>query len=135
MVDPAHFSADLSTDEPPKSGSHDPEAHPQSAAPDPTGRREFVRTSVVLTVEIVSQGTTYPGTTENLSPGGVFVCSEHLLEPDENVDLLIHLPNASTITAHGVVRWIRAAHAAPGGAGMGIQFRKLEGALPRAETR
>ncbi len=127
MADPMQTD---STDLPPSSRSghkHDPEAHPQLACLDPTGRRKFVRTNIELAVELCIEGQSFAASTENLSPGGVFVRTDQSLQVGETVDLLIVMPNRSQITAHGVVRWVRSAALVPAGAGVGIQFLQLEG--------
>ncbi len=126
MADPER-SDDLTLDANLAPSHHDPEAHPQEASPDPTGRRKFVRTVIDLAVEIRIEDEAHQARTENLSPGGAFVCTTHLLEPGETLDLIITMPNQSLVTAHGVVRWVRPQDVAPQGSGMGIQFLQMEG--------
>lgn len=106
---------------------HDPEAHPQSATPDPTGRRKFLRTNIELPVDLLVFDERHVGTTENLSPGGVFVRCPPVLQVGETVDLTITMPNRSRISAHGVVRWVRAPEQDAQDGGVGIQFLQLEG--------
>lgn len=126
----AHSAAQKSDSQRPSSNAnrHDPEAHPQASAPDPTGRRKFQRTDIQLEVSLSVAERVAAGRTENLSPGGVFVATDFLLQVGQEIDVTITLPNDRKIVAHGQVRWVRersAASAAP--AGMGIQFEQIEG--------
>jgi Tfp pilus assembly protein PilZ len=123
----AHDSISPESDDAAPISRHDPEAHPHTAAPDPTGRREFVRTVIDLPVEIPTSEAKYLGQTENLSPGGAFVRSAFVIATGERIDLVITMPNASQVTAHGIVRWVREAHPTNPGPGMGIQFLQMEG--------
>lgn len=114
-------------DPPPSSVSrHNPEAHPGETAPDPTGRRRFMRTNVSLPVELHHAGADVEGQTENLSPGGVFVRTTLACAEGETIELSIQLPNSAHITAHGTVRWVRAAQGASVPAGLGIEFVDLQ---------
>lgn len=129
------MAADISDPPPASTSRHDPEAHPAEAAPDPTGRRKFMRTNVELPVQFLHTESPRQGLTENLSPGGVFVRSDWSCEVGQVVHLTIRLPNASRITAHGIVRWVRPSKPENPKPGMGIEFTELDGGGPTAPHR
>jgi len=65
------------------------------------------------------------GTVRNLSRGGSFFLSTHLLPVGHSFDMQIQLPGAEPIRAVGEVRYH---HQYAEGVGMGIRFVRLGGA-------
>ena len=61
----------------------------------------------------------------NLSEGGLFLCSDMLLEVGEDLILEIPHPDGTTTQTHGRVAWVTRGEGAPGSAGMGIEFARL----------
>ena len=86
---------------------------------DPDGygqRRRFTRRDVRLPARIVADGRELEATTENISPGGAFLCVEL---PKETVDLSasIRLPQGRGLHVQAKVRWRRS-----NPPGVGIEF-------------
>ena len=85
--------------------------------PDDYGqRRRFTRRDVQLPARVIAGGRELEATTENISPGGAFLCVEL---PKETVDLFasIRLPQGRGLHVQAKVRWRRASPP-----GVGIEF-------------
>ena len=85
--------------------------------PDDFGqRRRFTRRDVRLPARVLVAGHELEATTENISPGGAFLCVE---VPKEIVDLSasIELPQGRGLHVQAKVRWRRASPP-----GVGIEF-------------
>jgi hypothetical protein len=85
--------------------------------PDDFGqRRKFTRRDVQLSTRVLVAGQELTATTENISPGGAFLCVEL---PEETVDLFasIELPQGRGLHVQAKVRWRRASPP-----GVGIEF-------------
>jgi hypothetical protein len=85
--------------------------------PDDFGqRRRFTRRDVRLPARVLVAGHELEATTENISPGGAFLCVEL---PKEIVDLSasIELPQGRGLHVQAKVRWRRASPP-----GVGIEF-------------
>ena len=79
-------------------------------------RRKFTRRDVRLPARVLVAGQELEATTENISPGGAFLCVEL---PKETVDLFasIDLPQRRGLHVQAKVRWRRA-----NPPGVGIEF-------------
>jgi len=85
--------------------------------PDDYGqRRRFTRRDVQLPARVIAGGRELEATTENISPGGAFLCVEL---PKETVDLFasIRLPQGRGLHVQAKVRWRRSDPP-----GVGIEF-------------
>ena len=85
--------------------------------PDDFGqRRKFTRRDVQLPARVLVAGQELEAKTENISPGGAFLCVE---VPKETVDLSasIELPQGRGLHVQAKVRWRRA-----NPPGVGIEF-------------
>jgi len=104
-------------------GGNDVVAIRQHESRDTTRQARF---EVSLLVGVESESNFYVGFTENLSEGGVFVATHSLKGVGAECDLMILLPDQSTICATGRVRWIRQYSGAEGThPGMGIRFDQI----------
>ena len=83
-----------------------------------------VRLSTAVTVE--SGGLRYAGKSCDLSRGGIFVATDHMVAVGEDVRLTIELPNGS-LSVEGTVRGQRDIEAQDDGIpGLGIAFTRLQ---------
>jgi uncharacterized protein (TIGR02266 family) len=94
----------------------------------PDERRCDPRFAVAVQVTLQSEHNFYTGLTQDLSGGGLFVATHHLLPIGERIRLRFTLPTAKEpIDTLTEVRWVRQT-AMPGGGGevgMGLQFLQL----------
>lgn len=105
-------------------------------------RRVHPRYHLKLAITLRGDNNFYTGITSDISTGGVFIATQHILPVGTPVVLQFHLTRFDVdVTVAGVVRWIREPEATArggevfGGAyvddvkpGMGVQF---EGLTPR----
>ena len=85
--------------------------------PDDYGqRRRFTRRDVQLPARVIAGGRELEATTENISPGGAFLCVEL---PKETVDLFasIRVPQGRGLHVQAKIRWRRSDPP-----GVGIEF-------------
>ena len=89
-------------------------------------RRLSEREPVTVRVDYSTIDAMFSEFTRNINEGGLFIESETLLTPDEQVQLHFRLPGVEDLfKVSGRVAWIRE----PGGeepAGMGIEFENLD---------
>ena len=100
----------------------------------PNERRQEPRNTVVVDVTLESEHNFYTGLTQDLSNGGLFVATTHILREGEQVRLTFTLPNCKDpIESIAEVRWTRPSAMPDGGgeAGMGLRFLTL---TPQAKT-
>lgn len=90
-------------------------------------RRRVPRVPLQTEITFEGQSNFYTGLTQDISTGGLFVCTERLLPAGTKIDLLFCLPAGTRIEVKGEVRWVREkpASTAESPAGMGIQFENL----------
>ncbi len=82
--------------------------------------RRAVRMRVQVAARYVSERLTIDGVVTDLSPDGVFFCSDYLDATGESVRVSINVPwRADPIHLRGEVRWVSEA---PRTGGMGIRF-------------
>lgn len=96
--------------------------------PDPSNRRQASRISMDVSVSFGSEHNFYAGFTENISEGGLFIASDHLLPMGTMFDLALDLPSLdATANISCEVRWIRelAYSDAENPPGMGVRFLDL----------
>jgi len=85
--------------------------------------RRAVRMRVELPARYVSERLTIDGLVTDLSPDGVFFCSDYLDATGESVRVSIDIPwRSQPLQLHGEVRWV--SETARIG-GMGIRFRDV----------
>jgi uncharacterized protein (TIGR02266 family) len=90
-------------------------------------RRRVPRVPLQTEVTIEGHSNFYTGFTQDISTGGLFVCTKQLLPVGTKIDLVFRLPDGKRIAVKGEVRWVRdiafsSSEALPG---MGIQFENL----------
>ena len=89
-------------------------------------RREFPRKRLVRELGVFTDDNFYSGFSEDISEGGIFVCTHELLPVGTHVQLSLELPGGHKLEAGGRVCWLRDPHdpvaVAPG---MGVQFDAL----------
>ena len=92
-------------------------------------KRGAPRAKAHVFIDLVSEHNFWTGLAVNVSEGGVFVATHHLLPPGSLVSLSLRLPGAKCITALGVVCWTRPysgeEHTPPG---LGVQFTRIDSA-------
>ena len=82
--------------------------------------RRAVRTKVQVPARYVSERLTIDGVVTDLSPDGVFFCSDYLDATGESVQVSIDVPwRSAPIHLRGEVRWVSEM---PRTGGMGIKF-------------
>ena len=113
-----------------------------SASPGRDERRAHPRFHLRLAITLQGDNNFYAGMTSDLSEGGVFIATQHILPIGTPVLMQFHLERFATdLTVHGVVCWVRdveatARHDANFGggvigdgdevkAGMGVRFDGL----------
>lgn len=83
-------------------------------------RRSAVRTKVRVAARYVSEHLTIEGVVTDLSPDGVFFCSDYLDAPGEAVRVSVDVPWLSQpLRLRGEVRWVSEVFRV---GGMGIRF-------------
>jgi uncharacterized protein (TIGR02266 family) len=105
---------------------------PAFADDEPTLAERRVHRRLDLHAEVVfaCQNDLYshPGVTHDVSQGGVFLATEHLMPPGEQLALTFTIPGfAIALEATAEVRWVREQPSADGRspAGMGLKFVEL----------
>jgi len=94
---------------------------------DHDNRREYARVGLEVKVDLRSEDTFYTGFSENISEGGLFICTESPFEIGDTVELTLSLMGGSPRAHKAVVRWIRPEGASGGlPAGIGVQFTDLD---------
>jgi uncharacterized protein (TIGR02266 family) len=111
----------------------------QSPSVAPAERRDVQRYGARLAITLVGDNNFYLGMTENISEGGIFVATHHMLPIGSILELQFRIPTTDEMLAvEGEVRWIRPPKALANEAnifgaeddnrmrsGMGIQFKNL----------
>lgn len=92
-----------------------------------TQSRKTTRVNAYLCIDLCSEHNFWTGLTMNISEGGVFVATHHILEVGSLVGLHLELPRESRILVLGEVKWTRVYtgndDVPPG---LGIQFVGLD---------
>jgi uncharacterized protein (TIGR02266 family) len=112
-------------------------------APEPDGtvpltrrsRRAAERAFIDVDVGFVSDSNFYAGLSMDMSAGGLFVATYQIRPVGTPVMLSFVLPDGTTVTVAGEVRWVRDPRSGEAIPGMGIAFRGLEGADLEAVQR
>lgn len=105
-------------------------------APPVDDRRVDPRYEVDFAISFVGGNNFWVGASQNLSEGGVFIASQHVLPIGTPVSMTFTLPDTDEpIVVTGIVKWLRAGSSTEGAssdwipfvkAGMGIQFHALD---------
>lgn len=87
-------------------------------------RQSHARAPIQFPVEYIQAGTAGQGTCQNLSRGGMFICTSQPAQPGSQLSLTFHLPNLShTFAVLARVVWARNDEIDPRARlGMGVQF-------------
>ena len=87
-------------------------------------RRVHDRTSLEIEVSLESDHNFFMGLTENISEGGLFVCTHRLLEIGSCIEITLALPGPyAPVKLQAIVRWVRIFNVASDTSpGMGLQF-------------
>ena len=93
---------------------------------DASERRVHTRLDLEVRVDLFSDDTFFTGFTENVSEGGLFICTTALFSLGDELSIRVSLMGGPAREYGVVVRWIRP----PGGigglpGGIGVQFRDL----------
>lgn len=100
-------------------------------------RRLHPRYHLKLAITLRGDNNFYTGITHDISTGGVFIATQHILPVGTPVVMQFHLTRFDVdITVAGTVRWIREPSTLPGAVfhgghveevkpGMGVQFQEL----------
>jgi uncharacterized protein (TIGR02266 family) len=90
-------------------------------------RRAEARLACEFQVEFVHDTHFYAGLTQDISCGGIFVATYHLLPIGTRLVVNFELPDGSAVRAGGEVRWIREEEAAGSERpGLGVAFTDLD---------
>ncbi len=108
----------------------------ESRAPE-SMRREHVRFSVELEVNLGSEHNFYAGLAENLSAGGVFIATHRLEKVGSKIDVSLKLSDSEEVfKLVGEVRWVRVYNElSDTPPGLGIRFIELPAAATAAINR
>lgn len=99
-------------------------------------KRGAPRASAHVFIDVASEHNFWTGLTMNLSEGGVFVATHHVVPPGSLVSLHLDLPKTERIVALGVVCWARPFSGdddVP--PGLGIQFTRIDALESLAKIR
>lgn len=86
------------------------------------GKRRHKRIIKRLDTEFSSEGSSFRGTSSNLSEGGLFLRTTKPLPPNTQVDVAIQLPDNIVSRLKGTVRWVLKSAMRTGRSGMGIEI-------------
>ncbi|MDA8240735.1 MAG: PilZ domain-containing protein [Nitrospiraceae bacterium] len=86
------------------------------------GKRRHKRIIKRLDTEFSSEGSSFRGTSSNLSEGGLFLRTTKPLPTNTQVDVCIHLPENIVSRLKGTVRWVLKSAMRTGRSGMGIEI-------------
>ena len=105
---------------------------PQSGAVRAPRAALRIEMSFQLDIHSESAHNFYTGFTNNISEGGVFIATSHLLDIGTHIKFPIKLPNMEVPElVEGIVRWVRrdehVSHMTP--SGLGVQFTQISDAL------
>lgn len=103
------------------------ELFPEGSARRSEERRAHPRAVLKTEVHLGSESNFYTGFTNDISEGGLFVATHHVLPRGERMELEFSLPDDPTpLKVLGEVRWTREYNPASDGApGLGFQFVDL----------
>ena len=94
-------------------------------------RRRHPRYALSLAITMQGENNFYTGLSEDISEGGVFIATFHLLPVGTPVVLAFTLPNAhEPITASGTVKWVRGPDATARSENIFGAGRELPGVIP-----
>jgi len=94
-------------------------------------RRRHARYALRLAITLRGENNFYAGLSEDISEGGVFIATFHLLPIGTPVVLSFTLPNADKpITAGGTVQWVRGPDATAASENIFGAGRELPGVMP-----
>jgi uncharacterized protein (TIGR02266 family) len=113
----------------------DEPAATQGSGPVVGERRSSTRILLSVDVGLVSESNFYAGLSMDVSRGGLFVATYQRLPVGTEVVLSFVLPDGTSITTAGEVRWIREAGAEDQTPGLGIAFSGLKDAEIEAIER
>jgi uncharacterized protein (TIGR02266 family) len=111
---------------------------PARAASSAVDRRLHPRYALTLAVTLRGDNNFYTGLSGNISGGGIFIATQHVLPIGTPVVMSLSLMHSTSITIRGTVRWVRAPEATANPfsvfsgdvhgvvPGMGIQFEDLD---------
>lgn len=123
VLHPVHkkLETEFQSQPPPPIGGEEP------TDPDPGAdeRRAHERVPVRTAIGFQSSTRFFTGFSGDLSDGGLFVASEHLLAVGTRLTLSLVLPSGEQMTAEGEVSWTRPVSGPEGLRGMGIAFRDV----------
>ena len=89
-------------------------------------RRAMPRHEVTVEITLESEHNFYPGVSQDLGSGGLFVATQDLRPIGECIRVRFTLPgNPEVLDAVTEVRWVRKRDTVEGDAGMGLQFLQL----------
>jgi uncharacterized protein (TIGR02266 family) len=94
---------------------------------DPQNRRQFARVRLEVKVDLRSEDTFYTGFSENISEGGLFICTDSPFKIGDELEMTLSLMGGPPTPHRAVVRWLRPEEASGGlPAGIGVQFVDLD---------
>jgi uncharacterized protein (TIGR02266 family) len=88
-------------------------------------RRRYRRVAVDAKVDFGSPHHLFPGSTSDLSAGGVFIVTDQMLQIGRTLTVNLELPQSKKLSLQGTVAWRREHANDDGPAGLGIQFTNL----------
>jgi len=91
--------------------------------------REFPRAPYAVAVEFRSPSSFLIAYSLNLSRGGLFVETHHVLAPGTPLDLSFRVPGAGEIMLSGLVSWQREPGSPDGPPGVGVEFTDITAQL------
>ncbi len=104
--------------------SHTPTATPRAPEDE---RRASERVSLSVDVGFVSESNFYAGLSMDVSTGGLFVATYQRLAVGTTVELSFVLPDGTSVTTPGVVRWVREPTSEESTPGIGVAFSSVGG--------
>jgi uncharacterized protein (TIGR02266 family) len=97
-----------------------------SSAPNSQGnRRSRPRYPCEIELEFMDEAQFFAGLSLDISEGGLFVATYHLLPIGTRLGLKFELPDGSEIQGRGAVRWVRRPTQDESRPGLGIAFTEL----------
>src|SRR5688500_10199215 len=91
--------------------------------------REHPRAPFAVAVEFRSSSSFLITYSLNLSRGGLFVETHHVLPPGTPLDLAFRVPGAGEVMLSGIVSWQRDPGSADGPPGVGVEFSDITAQL------